>query len=144
MKKTKQVWLNHKKTKYCIIHLFGTNSEMQKAYDKNPHNNGGSKVLGAHCGYEKYKTPNYKIHPETGIVFLSLENCGASVVPHELMHAVLWAWKHKRLKKQYPIVIKNMKDEEELLHNQSFAVNQFYNWYWKITKKGKFTNTKRK
>lgn len=137
--RTKRIYLNTKKTKYCIVRLFKRNNEMQLSYDKHKSNNGKGKVLGAHCGYEKYTTsqPRWGVLPETGTVFLSLENCGAGVVTHELMHAVLWAWKHKRLKNQYPIVIKNMNQEEEVLHNQTYAVHQFYNWYWKIKSKVK-------
>ena len=135
MKYVKKVYLNTEKTKYCIVELYTTRKEMRVAYNKHPSNNAkGSKILGAHCGYEKYRStqPRWGVLPETGTVFLSLENCGAGVVAHEIMHAVLWAWKHKRLKNQYPIVIKNMNEEEKILHNHSYAVMQFYRWYWKV------------
>lgn len=108
---------------------------MQDAYFKaRPYDVSHYKCLGVHLAYERWDMKTGKIKPESGTVLLSLENCGASVVVHELTHAVLYAWKHKKYKKQYPITIKNMKEEELVLHRVSEATAQFYNWYWKIKK----------
>jgi len=30
-----------------------------------------------------------------------------------------------------------MRQEEELLHNHTFAVTQFYTWFWKVAKEVK-------
>ena len=57
MKYVKKVYLNTEKTKYCIVELYTTRKEMRVAYNKHPSNNAkGSKILGAHCGYEKYRS----------------------------------------------------------------------------------------
>lgn len=137
--KKKKIFLNTDKTKYCWVKLFKTKKEMQAAYKKfKPQDGNHDEVLGVHCGYEKWIVKKGKktiCHPETGIVFLSKENCGAGVVTHELMHAILWARGHKMHKRQHPIVIKSMEEEEAMLHNHTYAVMQFYDWYWKIEKK---------
>lgn len=91
-----------------------------------------SNILGVSLHYEIYC--GRKVKNDTGKVLLSLQDCGAGLVSHELLHAVLWAYKHKRSKKQYPIVIKNMNEEEKILQNHTYAVKQFYNWYWKVIK----------
>jgi hypothetical protein len=132
--KRKLIYLNEKKSKFCIIKLFDTKKEMQDAYAKfRPDDTQHYKCLGAHCAYEKLLFSNSKrgsLSKESGTVFLSKEYLGAGIVTHELMHAVLWAYKHKRGKKQYPIIIKSMKEEEEILHNHTYAVKQFYNWLY--------------
>lgn len=103
---------------------------MRAAYWQYPTTTSKDLVLGVHCPYEKYR--GRKLSPETGTVFLAVEYCGAGIVSHELLHAVLWAHKHKRNKRQYPIVIENMRQEENILHNHTYAVEQFYRWYWKV------------
>lgn len=134
----KKIWLNKKKTKYCWVNLYANLKDLRQAYDDYsrltfPHQV-GDKIYGASIHYERYDTVNKKLSKETGKVILSKPNCGAGVVSHEFMHQILWAHKHKRYKKQHPVVIKNMKEEEVILHNHTNAVIQFYNWYWKIEK----------
>jgi hypothetical protein len=154
--KQKKIYLNTDKTLYCIAKLFKKKKNMQEAYKKfSPNDKNHFKVLGAHRAYEKWlvsKKPKIRvskkgvvkafmstklkgIETETGTLFLSLEDCGASVISHEIMHAVLWANKFKKYKKQYPITIKSMEEEERILYNFSFAIRQFYNWYWEIKSK---------
>lgn len=102
-------------------------------YGKN--DTGHYSVLGVSLHYTKF-IKNI-LHSDVGIVLLNINDCSASIVSHELFHAILHAYKHTKYKKQYPIVIKNMTEEEKILHNHSFAVNQFYNWYWKVESKFK-------
>lgn len=133
----KKVWLNIKHTKYCWVRLYRDKYEMQCFYKDYCDRRGNDdknhfKVFGVSLHYIRVK--GKVAHPETGIVLLCVKHTGAGVVSHELLHAVLWAHKHHARKQQYPIVIKNIKDEEELLHNHSYAINQFYTWYWKIIK----------
>lgn len=136
----KKVWLNKKHTKYCWVKLFGNKKDMQQFYydwDKKGGLLDGNhfEVKGVSLHYRR--VVDGKSHPETGMVLLSFENCGAGVVTHEILHAVLWARKHHQNKKQYPIVIKSMKEEEEILRNHTYAVQQFYNWYWDIEERFK-------
>lgn len=136
--KTKKIYLNGKKSKYCLVRLFDKKKDMQKAYKEScPTDKNHDKTLGAHHAYEAIiveKGKRDRLSPETGTLFCSLENCGAGVISHELMHAIFWARGHKFMKKQYPIIVQNMKEEEELLHNFTYAIIQFYNWYWRINK----------
>lgn len=138
--KSKKLFLSRDNEKYCVVKLYDTNKKMQRGYDRSVHKNvkDYAKVLGAHCGYVCIDTTTGKEHPETGTIFLSLENCGAGIAGHEIMHAVLWGWKHKSMKRQYPIKIKNMDEEEEILHSFTHMISQFYDWYWSITDEGKF------
>jgi hypothetical protein len=107
--------------------------------DRGLKDKGHYNVSGVSLHYEN--RVNGKCQPETGTVLLCLDHCGAGVVSHEFLHAVLWAYKHRKNKKQYPIIIKNMREEEDILQNHTFAVTQFYNWYWsKITAKHHITN----
>lgn len=113
---------------------------MQKAYkrqsfskDKN-----WSDIAGAHCGYI-ILLPSYNnteiISPETGTVFLCYERCGAGIVSHEMLHAVLWAWRHHDLDtEKYPISINSMEDEEDIAYMLTHTVAQFYKWLYKIEK----------
>lgn len=104
---------------------------MQKFYkdwcpqDKNHDNVGGVAVNRTYWDISKGKK----------ILMNRTGRCGAGVVSHEIMHAVLWANKFSARKKQYPIVIKSMKEEEELLKKHTLAVRDFYEWYWKIKTK---------
>lgn len=136
MKYTKnKIWLTTNKTKFCIVRVYSDKTAMRAAYKEfRPNDKNHDTVLGAHCGYEKIiHRPNKRkeTSQETGTVFLSKENCTASIVAHELMHAVIWAKTHKKnWKEQYPFIIDNIKSEEQLLHNLSYSLNQFYNFYW--------------
>lgn len=132
----KKIFLDTNKIKYCFVKLFQDKTEMQKA--AYPNENGHDKVLGVHNGFTRLhyeKDGTTTVSNQTGQVFLNINDCGAGVVVHELMHAVLWAHKHSDTKEQYPIVIKDMEEEETILHNHSYAVIQFYQWYWKVVEK---------
>lgn len=138
--KRKKIYLNYKKTKYSEAVLFSTLKELRAYYKKvSPRDNKHNKVMGVSTHWDIYKKVGnrWKITPKVGEILLCVKHCGASIATHEVMHAVLWAWKHSSKKIQYPIVIKNMKQEEEILHNYSYAVRQLYNWYWKVVKEVK-------
>ncbi len=131
----KKIFLNNNHSKYCIVRVFYKESEMRAFYKRHCEERGlpdpdHFQIKGVSLHYEKIS--GRKLSPETGMVLFSLENCGAGVVTHELLHAILWAHKHKANKQQYPIVIKDMKEEEQILSNHTYAVMQFYRWYWKL------------
>lgn len=133
--KRKKIWLTTDKTKYCTVLLFNTRKEMREyfsEYCKRTNQRDYDNILGASLHFEKYINGN--ITKETGKVLLSLQDCGAGVVSHELLHATLWAYKHRRNKKRYPFIIKSHNEEERVLQNHTYAVKQFYNWYWKVVK----------
>lgn len=136
--KKKKLFLNDKKTKWCIVQLYNHKYDMQQAYIKYCKQRGQKPdpILGASTHYEKIYIGDKgkeKLSGETGTVFLCAEHCGAGLVAHELLHAVLYAWKHKLNKEQYPITIKNMDEEEEILRNLTFAISQFYQWFYNNT-----------
>lgn len=132
----KKVFLTTDKSKYCVVKLFESKKLMQDAYKKfRPDDDNHDKVEGVSCHYDRVNIDTNECHPEVATVFLNVNSCGAGVVTHELMHSCLWAWKHSGVKEQYPIVINNMDDEEEVLHNHTYAVMQFYDWYWKVVDK---------
>jgi len=130
-----------------MVKVFKRKADMQAAYDAANRAKGvvdGDNVQGVHLGYTRYG-PNgdgtYTLHPESGTVLLYFGSCGAGVVSHEFMHAVLWAVTHQKSGddpedycEHYPIIIDNMDQEEVLLHNLTYAVRQFYNWLYKIEK----------
>lgn len=134
----KKFYFDKSKKRYVRIYLFKTVKEMQDFHKKlqpgihsNRYKNLGVSI---HRVYEKQKGKSMVYVPKTGDVLLNLNYCGAGVVSHELMHATLWAWKHKPTKKQYPIVIRSMKEEEEILHDFTYLTRHFYDWYWKVHK----------
>src|SRR5688500_6865677 len=51
------------------------------------------------------------VHNHIATIFLAFHECGAGVATHEIMHAILWAWKFHKEKQQYPIVINSMEEE---------------------------------
>jgi hypothetical protein len=132
----KHIFLSDDDTKYCRVLLYKEKSAMQKAYkDFRSGDQGHESVEGVHCAYEVIEIDEENkesYRPETGTIFLNFESCGAGVVCHEFMHAVLWAWNHRPGKQQYPIIICNITEEEEILYNLSHALVQFYNWYWLV------------
>lgn len=134
----KRIYLNEGRTKYCVVKVYKDKLKMQEAYAKySPAAEEPFGVAGVHCGYDMLKVSKdgkAVCGPETGTVFLCYEKCGAGIVSHELGHAVLWAHKHRKGKRQYPIVIKNMDDEEEVLYHLYLAVRQFYDWLYEIEK----------
>jgi hypothetical protein len=135
----KIIYLNKEHTKFCRVILFKDKKEMQRTYKRlRPKDTYHFKTLGVHWPYtllEIDKNKNTRLSKETGTVLLSYKNCGAGIVTHELMHAVLWSWRHHKNKEQYPITIKNMKEEEDILQCHTYAVKQFYNWFFKIENK---------
>lgn len=133
----KRIYLNEGHTKYCVAKLYKTRELMRQAYKDYKPSDGCSEVSGAHCPFKALifkKKKRAILSPHTGILFLNLQDCGAGIICHEIAHAVLWAHKHKRHKEQYPIVIKDMDEEEEILYHLTYAIRQFYNWYWEIKK----------
>lgn len=144
----KKLYVTTDKSKFVIVKLYIDCEKMQGAYYKEcpkdmESRDAYKRVLGAHRAYVTVKVNDKGrnvYHNETGTIFLSFENCGAGVVTHEIMHAVLWAWKHRKNKSQYPIIIKNMEQEEEVLRNHTQATKDFYTWYWKVRKKVKEVN----
>lgn len=145
MKKTKKIIINREKKLYVKCHLFDTPTAMREYYKKQdkkagkPLDDDHDRVLGVHLAYEKYHKPKRKwiLHPESGQVLLSIKNCGASIVSHEFMHAVLHGARHGEESINI-LKIKNMEQEEVLLHDMTNAVRKFYDWYWKIVKNNKF------
>lgn len=139
----KRIYLNEGHTKYCIVRLFQRKIDMQEAYKiRCPKDLDHYSVLGAHNAYNRVKInkdSSETFSNEIGTIFLNLDNCGAGIVAHEFGHAVLWAYKHPngKCKKQYPIIIKSMDDEEEILYHLTYAISQFYIWYWKVVKEFK-------
>lgn len=141
----KKLYVTRDRKKFVILKLFITQNDMQEAYKSECPADMVSKsyykrVLGAHRAYVTVRVNQNGrsvYYNETGTIFLSLENCGAGIVTHEILHAVLWAWKHRKSKQQYPIVINNMTEEEDILLNHTHATKHFYDWYWKIRDKVK-------
>ena len=134
--KKKKIWMDSKHRKYVWVWLFRTRKLMQKYYSTVDDSLNANRVHGVCMGYVRldYEDGKGTYIPETARVLLNFEDCGAGVVSHELGHAALNAWHHSPKRKTYPVIIKNMKDEEEILHSQTYAVRQFYRWYWKIEK----------
>jgi len=129
----KKIWMNYKKTRYIWCYLWKDKEEMNEEYHRRKPSEKPA-VLGTHMGrvawyYEKKKR---RLYPQSGIIFLHIDNCGATVAAHEFMHGAIWAHRHSLKKKQYPFTIKSMNEEEELLHNFSYAIGQFYDWYWDV------------
>lgn len=137
----KKIYFSDAKDKYCLVKLFRSRWRMQRAYQRRRPDDMKVgefvQVLGAHCGYTRIMVNtdrSERIHPEVGTVYLCAEGCGAGVISHEFMHAAIWAWRHRSGKSQYPVMIMNIEEEEELLYMLTQAVSQFYCWYWKIEK----------
>lgn len=139
--KRKRIYLNGKRTKYCVVRLFSKKKRMQKEYKKRcPNDKGHFKISGAHNAYDCFTIKvdgSEKPSKETGTVFLHINECGGGLIAHEFGHAVLWAFKHVPHKTQHPIVIDSMDEEEEILYNLTYAISQFYTWYWKVVKEMK-------
>lgn len=127
----KKIWLREDKGKWCWCFVFKKKSEMRVYYKKvSPQDKNHDFVRG--CSIHFYRYKGKILSRKTGVVLLNFEDgCGAGVTTHELLHAVLFANQHHKTKPQYPIVIKSMEQEEKILHSHTFAVNQFYKWYWK-------------
>lgn len=98
---------------------------------------GDDDILGCHCAYERLSFRDGTEHrsKEIGTIFFCMEGSGAGIVSHEFNHAVLWRWQMRDGKNQYPIMIMNMEEEEELLHMHTYAIRHFYDWYFRVNKK---------
>lgn len=135
----KKIFLDKWHLKYCFVKLFDEKIEMQEYYKKAcPFDKGHESVRGVHNAFTLLEVNDNGLtmtSNQTGQVFLCANDCGAGIVSHELMHAVLWAYNHTEKKEPYPIIIKDMEEEETILHNHTYAVIQFYNWYWKVVEK---------
>lgn len=129
--KKKKLFLNVRKTRYCWVKVYDSAENMREAAKKSTSQNVNDAV-GLHEAYRRFHKG--KFVPETGIIYLNTKWMGAGVVDHEIMHAIFWAWKNNKDKKQYPIVINNMKQEENILQNLTFAIRQYWLWYFKFEK----------
>lgn len=130
---THRIYLNREHTLYCIVRLYPCQQSMQRAYRRRTGSKDG--ILGACQPYQyvSYRNnPDGEVMPEVATIYLCVAHCNAGIVSHEFGHAALWAFKFKPGKVQYPLVIRSMKQEEKLLHMQTYAVQQFYEWYWKV------------
>ena len=134
----KKIYLNLEKTKFCICNVFERKKDMQDFYSAVTEQKEVERVCGASLHYcrEDFSSGKGVLSGETGVVLLNFQNCDAGVVAHEMAHAVLWAHKHSKKKKQHPLIIKDIEEEEVILYNLTFAIDQFYKWYFsKIVKK---------
>lgn len=132
-----KLWVNERETKFVVVKVYKTKIEMQEAYKKfRPEDGNHFETYGCHCAYSSRtvdkKTGKSRASGNTGTIFLSYPYCGAGLISHEFMHAVLWAYKHKYDKKQFPIIIKSMEEEEKILHAMTMAVKRFYTWLYRI------------
>jgi hypothetical protein len=129
----KKVFLDQHRSRYCWVLVYRTKTQMLRAYAaQRPLERNQEHCLGVHCAHERRRLigGRWRTLADTGRVLLSEENCGAGVVAHELMHAVLWAYSHRKRKEQFPLIITGMAMEEELLHSLTAALKQFYPFYW--------------
>lgn len=126
---------------YCVVRLYNRKEDMQRDYTKFSGDTTG--VMGACCQYTRIKVNadgTESKMKDTGTVYIYSGAVGAGLISHELGHAVLWArsWMKGATGLEgdtgYPIVIDSMEEEEEFLHNLTYAVRQFYTWYWRVEK----------
>lgn len=130
----RRIWISP--TNYVQVRLYRKKAEMQEDYEKMcPQDKNHDKIRGVHIIFCK-KTRGVRClnsaEGRSGTVMISLDDVGAGIVSHELMHAVFWGWKFKNKKEQYPIVISTHAEEEEILYRLTHAVNDFYTWFWTI------------
>lgn len=135
----KKIYMRRDKKKWCIVRLYKFKGDMQRAYKGlSPKDTHHFKVRGCHLAYSKMnvsKRGNRNYSGETGTILLSLKDCGAGIVTHEILHGIFWAHNHTFSKEQYPFTITDMKHEESILQDFTYAVTQFYQWYWKVENK---------
>jgi hypothetical protein len=142
MKKRKYRWkkivVNNKTGKFCIFRLYGSRGDMIAGHNEFcPTSKVGADMLGAHAGIWRFVLRGYRraLYKQTGVVFLCVEHCGAGVVGHEIMHAVMFARNHRMSFRQYPVVIKELAEEEEMLYDYTDATMEFYCWFYDVAKK---------
>lgn len=160
MKKTKKIIINKAKKLYVKCIIFDKKEDMRAYYKKYDVGNTDAKyhdrILGFYLAHEVYSFPKGtskkvtmstqpfekgfkgKLSKHSGTILVCLDWMGASVVGHEFMHGVLFGLSHGEKGNINRRVIKNMEHEEVVLHDWSDAIHKFYDWYFKITKKGKF------
>lgn len=130
----RRIWVSP--TNYVQVRLYPEKIHMQEDFKQLcPKSSDHSHTLGVHVIYCKKQDGmncNNSAEGRSGTVMLNLENIGAGIVAHEFGHAVLWAWDFVDKKEQYPLVLRTMEDEEEILHRQTRAVTEFYRWFWTI------------
>ncbi len=134
----------NKEGNFVWAYLFKDIKDMREFYKKvSPNDTGHDNVVGVCINRELFNvgksgkmTLKNKIL-QTGFVLTCLDFVGESVVTHEIMHAVLFAdgVSKVKFKKQYPIIIKDMVDEERLLYAFTEAVNDYYLWYYRLKDK---------
>lgn len=128
----KKIWVSDRR--YVWVRLYKTRKDMleyadSRNSDKEPFDRN---LAGCHFAYRQYVvgegTP--KFIAESGTVLLNMEYLGAGIVAHELLHAVLWAFKHSTRKKDnHPLAIKDMKQEERICYALTDACIDFWNWW---------------
>jgi hypothetical protein len=94
------------------------------------------------CNFEANHSPFYAYHvlpdgksfesKKIAVIFYYWGAAGVGVMTHELIHAAFWAYKFNHDKEQYPLVINNIDEEEEIAYSHTLATRQLYTWYWKI------------
>lgn len=135
----KKIWLDRHHKTCCTVLLFRRRDAMRAHYARCCKWRGESlddakEILGVHMPWKKIKYSENKLKPDSGIVLLSLQDCGSSIVAHEFGHAVLHAFNIEK-EKRYPIRINSMVQEEKLLHMLYYTMRQFNDWFWKVTTK---------
>lgn len=133
--KSKRLWIDREHTKYSTVYLFDTLKGMRE-WDKNfqieNFQNDSRYFYGKNIRYTSYTKDKKEMNPDSSIILLCEPYAGRNTVAHEIMHAVLWAFNHRPTTKRYPIVIKNVDQEEVLLQQHSYMMKQFYSWFDKF------------
>lgn len=134
----------NKEGNFVWAYFFLNKKDMRNFYkqlspDDREHNIVGGVAINREmfkCDSEKKITLGLK-SKQSGFILTCADYAGAGVVCHEIMHAVLFAdgISKVKIKKQYPIIIKSMNDEERLLYAFTNAIRQYYTWYYRIIKK---------
>lgn len=131
----------NKEDNWVWTYLFRDINDMRNFYKRiSPEDTKPELIEGVCVNREYYKADkvkNIKLSNKSkhvGYVLTCLKSAGAGVVGHEFMHAVFFAngISKVKCKKQYPIVIKSMEEEERLLYAFTYAVDDYYKWYWKL------------
>lgn len=141
----KKITVN-KEGNFVWCYLFKDLTDLHTFYKEIAPEDMGHDTVGGVCiNREMFKAKTVKEmlfknkSKQSGIVLTSVKHVRSSVVCHELMHAVFFAHgvSKVKFKKQYPIVINSMQEEETYLYAFTNATNQYYNWYWHLKDSGK-------
>jgi hypothetical protein len=131
-----RIYFDKEKTRWCQVMVFKEKYEMNKYYfmhDRNPSDGRHFYTQGVHMAGVLFRTEDdgsETMYGETGKVLLHFDQCGAGIVSHEFGHAVLCSHTMSVNGQQYPIIIHNMEEEEDILHDLYRAISSFYTWYW--------------